>query len=182
MSGTFDIPAPPLAAPSFALRTLAVDDTPDVFACAADPEVARFTLWPAHKSEEFTRGFLKAFTAPTFMSWAIVPRDGATVAGMVFLHSLSKQHMRAEIAFNVGRSHRGRGLATEAARFVLRHSFSQMGLNRVEATCMTANAGSRRVLEKLGMKHEGKSRRSHRRFDGFHDMELYVVLRDEFGA
>ena len=44
---------------------------------------------------------------------------------------------------------------------------------------MPGNAGSRRVLEKLGMLKEGTMRRSHFRYDGFHDMELFSILRDD---
>jgi len=79
----------------------------------------------------------------------------------------------------VARGRWGRGIATEAARLVLRYAFEHYGLNRVEATCMPENAGSRRVLEKLGMEHEGRLRRSHLRHDGFHDMDLFSILRDE---
>jgi ribosomal-protein-alanine N-acetyltransferase len=161
------------------LRGLAVDDAADVFAYASDPEVALYTLWPPHPSVEFTRAFLRMFTAPSLLSWAIVAPESGKVVGMVFLHSLNKHHKRAELSFNVARSHWKRGIATEAARQVLRFAFTQMGLNRIEATCMPANAASRRVLEKLGFTHEGRSRRSHRRHDGFHDMELFALLRDE---
>jgi [ribosomal protein S5]-alanine N-acetyltransferase len=73
-------------------------------------------------------------------------------------------------------------MATDSSRLVLQYAFAKRRLNRIEATCMPANAGSRRVLEKLGMVHEGRSRRSHRRHDGFHDMDIYSILRDEFAA
>jgi hypothetical protein len=41
MSDTFDCQAPALEAGAFTLRGLSVDDAPDVFAYASDPEVAR---------------------------------------------------------------------------------------------------------------------------------------------
>jgi RimJ/RimL family protein N-acetyltransferase len=44
---------------------------------------------------------------------------------------------------------------------------------------MPDNPASRRVLQKLGMRHEGRMRRSHHRHDGFHDMDLFAVLRGE---
>jgi [ribosomal protein S5]-alanine N-acetyltransferase len=182
MGDSFEIQVPVLEAGAFTLRALSVDDAPAVFAYASDPEVARYTLWPPHKSEDFTRGFLKTFTGKGFMNWAIVPREGDQVVGMVFLHSLNRHHSKAEIAFNVARSHWGKGLATEASWRVLRFSFEDLGMNRVEATCMPGNLGSARVLEKLGMAREGMSRRSHIRHDGFHDMELFAILRDEFRA
>jgi ribosomal-protein-alanine N-acetyltransferase len=182
MSDTFGLQAPPLKDHSLTLRRLSVDDAQDVFAYASDPDVARYTLWPPHTSEEFTRGFLRMFTAPACLSWAIVPHEGGRVVGMVFLHSLNRHHARAEISFNVARNHWGQGIATRASRLVLGFSFTRLGLHRIEATCMPANVGSRRVLEKLGMTHEGRSRRSHRRYDGYHDMELFSILLDEFKA
>jgi [ribosomal protein S5]-alanine N-acetyltransferase len=161
------------------LRALSVEDAPAVFAYAADPEVARFTLWQPHPSEEFTREFLAALTGAVVISWAIVLKKEQRVIGMIFFHSFSRVHMKAEIAFNVRRSDWKKGVATVSARAVLHFAFEQLSLNRVEATCMPGNAGSRRVLEKIGMSKEGTMRRSHFRHDGCHDMELFSILRDD---
>jgi ribosomal-protein-alanine N-acetyltransferase len=182
MSDPFDTEVPVLESSVLTLRALRTDDAPAVFTYASDPEVARFTLWPAHESEEQTRGFLRMLTGPDILAWAILPRRTSQLEGIVFLHSLNRHHRRAEIAFNVARSRWGRGIASEAARLVLRYSFEHFGLNRVEATCMPGNTASRRVLEKLGMQREGRLRRSHLRHDGFHDMDLYSILRDGDGA
>jgi RimJ/RimL family protein N-acetyltransferase len=45
----------------------------------------------------------------------------------------------------------GRGLATEGAKAMIRQAFSCRDIDRVFASTMAANTGSRRVLEKLGM-------------------------------
>ena len=182
MSDPFEVTSPVLESDTLTLRALRSDDAPSVFAYASDPEVARYTLWPPHDSQEQTRSFLRMLTGPDILSWAILPRGGARLEGIVFLHSLSRHHRRAELAFNVARGRWGRGIATEAARLVLRYSFEHYGLNRVEATCMPGNAASRRVLEKLGMVREGRLRRSHLRHDGFHDMDLFSILREEAGG
>ncbi|MBB4909720.1 GNAT family N-acetyltransferase [Actinophytocola algeriensis] len=47
----------------------------------------------------------------------------------------------------------GRGLATEGARVLVRRAFEELGLPRVVATTMAVNTGSRRVLEKAGLRH-----------------------------
>ena len=47
----------------------------------------------------------------------------------------------------------GRGLATEGARALVRLAFEEFGTERVFAETMTVNAGSRRVLEKAGLRH-----------------------------
>ena len=45
----------------------------------------------------------------------------------------------------------GRGLASEGAEAMIRQAFLHRDIDRVFASTMTANTGSRRVLEKLGM-------------------------------
>ena len=47
----------------------------------------------------------------------------------------------------------GEGLATEGARLLVRRAFSELAVERVVATTMAVNAGSRRVLEKTGLRH-----------------------------
>jgi RimJ/RimL family protein N-acetyltransferase len=47
----------------------------------------------------------------------------------------------------------GRGLATEGARLLVRRAFTELDLPRVVATTMAVNVGSRRVLEKAGLRH-----------------------------
>ena len=53
----------------------------------------------------------------------------------------------------------GRGIATEAARRLVDLAFERFGVWRVWATCAPQNPASRRVLEKVGMRHEGVLRR-----------------------
>lgn len=177
-SDPFDFAPPELTTERLRLRALSPADAPAVFAYASDPEVARFTLWPPHPSEAFTIGFLQHFTAPAFLSWAITEQGSDHAIGMVFLHTLNRHHRKAELAFNLSRSRWSRGLATEAARPVVALAFETLHLNRLEATCMPANHGSRKVLEKLGLTLEGHLRRSHARYDGFHDMDLYAKVRE----
>jgi ribosomal-protein-alanine N-acetyltransferase len=176
MSDAFEIPAPELTTPRLRLRPLTVEDAPAIFAYASDPEVARFTLWPPHKSLDFTKGFLRLFTQPAFLSWAIVPQGSEEVIGMIFLHSWSKHHRKAEVAFNLARSHWKQGLVTEASARVLSFAFRDLKLNRIEATCMPAHQAARRVLEKAGLVHEGRMRQSQFRYDGAHDMDLFSAL------
>jgi RimJ/RimL family protein N-acetyltransferase len=53
----------------------------------------------------------------------------------------------------------GRGIATEVARLLVDLAFQHFGVWRVWATCAPQNLASRRVLEKVGMRHEGVLRR-----------------------
>lgn len=61
----------------------------------------------------------------------------------------------AEIGWRVLRSQWGQGLAPEGARVLLQHAFETVGMERVWAETMAVNTPSRRVMEKIGMRHVG---------------------------
>ncbi|MFJ4189144.1 GNAT family N-acetyltransferase [Kitasatospora sp. NPDC089509] len=45
----------------------------------------------------------------------------------------------------------GLGYATEGARALVRHAFTELAVDRIVATTMTVNTASRRVMEKAGL-------------------------------
>ncbi|MCQ6559296.1 GNAT family N-acetyltransferase [Paenibacillus mendelii] len=49
----------------------------------------------------------------------------------------------------------GQGFMTEAVGLAVRYCFETAGLHRVQAAVMPHNAGSIRVLEKVGFRYEG---------------------------
>lgn len=55
-----------------------------------------------------------------------------------------------EIGWRLGRHWWGRGIATEAATEVLRFGFGDLALDHVVSICDARNAGSERVMTKLG--------------------------------
>lgn len=62
---------------------------------------------------------------------------------------------QAELGYWIARAHWGRGYATEAARAVLDMAFHGLRLGRIEAGHFADNAGSGRVLAKLGFTAQG---------------------------
>ena len=168
---------PRLQTPRLVLRALGPGDADDIFAYAADPEVARYTLWHTHTSIQESRQFIAWLTRVSMACWAFVHPDTGHVIGTSVLHSYHAQHQRAEIAFNLAKALWGRGYATEAARAVIRAGFMHYGLNRIEGTCMLGNVASARVMEKVGMRFEGILRQYVYTKNAFHDMQLYAILR-----
>ncbi|GAB1516569.1 GNAT family N-acetyltransferase [Actinophytocola sp. KF-1] len=84
-----------------------------------------------------------AAAAPDFVGWfALKP---ATSTGL--------DPGDVELGYRLLPSYWGRGLATEGARLLVRRAFAELGLPRVVATTMAVNTGSRRVLEKAGLRH-----------------------------
>ncbi|WP_421693370.1 GNAT family N-acetyltransferase [Aestuariivirga sp.] len=59
----------------------------------------------------------------------------------------------AELGYRLRRADWSQGLATEGARALIDWGFRKAGYQRVFASTMAANHGSRRVLEKIGLAH-----------------------------
>jgi RimJ/RimL family protein N-acetyltransferase len=75
-----------------------------------------------------------------FVGWfSLRPADSAGLSG------------GTELGYRLLRRFWGRGYATEGARALVAKAFAELGADRVVATTMTVNAGSRRVLEKAGL-------------------------------
>lgn len=87
----------------------------------------------------------------------------------------------AELGWLIAPDHQGRGLATEAARALLDLCFGPLGLRRATASTTEANVASWRVMEKLGMRLETRSRRSTLHRDhGWIDGRVYALLAEEW--
>ena len=58
-----------------------------------------------------------------------------------------------DLGYRLVRRYWRQGLASEASRTLLRHAFDSVGQSRVIAQTMAANAGSRGVMEAIGMRY-----------------------------
>ena len=111
--------------------------------------------------------------------FAIVLRaEDALIGAMGFLINMENQ--RAELGYWIGRPYWNGGYCTEAARAMLRFGFEQLGLNRIYAHHFARNPASGRVMQKIGMVHEGRLPQHVRKWDAFEDLELYGVLKSQF--
>ena len=111
--------------------------------------------------------------------WLIVGPDAGEPAGVLLLNSLPASTSDAsrppsgetEIGWHLHPRAWGRGIATEAARRVLRHAFDG-GLDRVLAVTHPDNAASQAVALRIGMRDEGET-------DAYYDSRcrLFVIDR-----
>jgi RimJ/RimL family protein N-acetyltransferase len=58
-----------------------------------------------------------------------------------------------DLGYRILRRFWRRGLASEASRVLLRHAFDTVGQSRVIAQTMAVNAGSRGVMEAVGLRY-----------------------------
>lgn len=86
----------------------------------------------------------------------IPPED--TVKGVIKISRQQEKIREWEVGWAVHPDKWGHGYATEAAWYVIEWAFGELNLHRVVADCHVCNAASVRVMEKLGMKLEGRMR------------------------
>jgi RimJ/RimL family protein N-acetyltransferase len=173
---------PTLRTDRLVLRPLSLSDVPTVTLLAGAREVAATTLRIPHPYvEDHARQFISALPAEAEASRAFVFAITANdeLCGAVGLH-IEQQHRHAELGYWIGVPYWGRGYATEAARAVVGFGFETLKLERIFAHHFAHNPSSGRVLQKIGMKHEGRLRHCFLKWDQFVDAELYAILRSEF--
>jgi RimJ/RimL family protein N-acetyltransferase len=82
-----------------------------------------------------------------------------------------------EIGWRLAHRHWGKGLATEAARAVVRYGFETVKLKEIVAITVPTNVRSRHVMEKIGMKHIPELDFDHPRIPKGHAFRKHVLYR-----
>ena len=80
--------------------------------------------------------------------------DGRLV-GCAGMHPIDRAHSSVALGYWVAAEVEGRGLVTRAAAELVRLSFADYGLHRVEIRCAAGNHRSRAVALRLGFREEG---------------------------
>ncbi len=71
-------------------------------------------------------------------------------------------------------------LVPEAAKTLLHYGFNELHLNKIFAAAFTNNPGSWRIMEKIGMKHEGTFKQHVVKSGEPMDITYYGILLDEY--
>jgi|LSQX01.1.fsa_nt_gb ribosomal-protein-alanine N-acetyltransferase len=113
----------------------------------------------------------------TVFTWCVELKSEKKVIGRIDLGGFIRKSM-AEISYYFSPEHWGMGLATEAVKEVIRFGFNELKLHRIQATVMSDNISSIKVLEKAGFMEEGLLKR-YTLGKEFHDTIMLAVVREE---
>ena len=168
------------------LRPLGDGDAPALMAIFGDPEAMRYWSVPAWTSIDQAHAMIErdraAMAAGEQLRLGLERLDNGALIGACTLFNLSAACRRAEIGYALARTAWGHGHMNEALRALLRHGFTAMNLNRVEADIDPRNHGSAASLERLGFTREGHLRERWIVGDEVSDSWLYGLLRREWDA
>jgi RimJ/RimL family protein N-acetyltransferase len=87
----------------------------------------------------------------TVWDWIVIHKADQAVIGDIGFMGGPDQEGVVEIGYSIVPEYRNQGYATEIAHHLIAWAFQEKGINVVSATCLDDNAGSIRVLEKVGM-------------------------------
>ncbi|MEW6567968.1 MAG: GNAT family N-acetyltransferase [Chloroflexota bacterium] len=177
-------PQPTLETDRLRLRPFQLGDAAAVQRLAGERDIAASTTniphpyedgvaerWISTHPERFDRGESVVF--------AVTLRQGGELIGAIGLE-INPEYARAELGYWIGKPYWNQGYCTEAARAVVDYGFRRLGLNRIHARHFQRNPASGRVMQKIGMRHEGSLRQHVRKWGVFEDIECYAVLRAEY--
>lgn len=175
-----------LETPRLIMRPFEDRDTEAFSRYRSDPEVARYQGWEAPYSLEQAARFiqdLQSLHPGTPGNWyqiAIQRKDDGILAGDCAFQILLEDSRQAEIGITLAREYQGQGYAHEAAACLLNYLFQEHQLHRVRANCDPENTASARLLERLGMRHEGRFIESLWLKGRYYDEDWYAILRCEW--
>ena len=100
--------------------------------------------------------------------------------GRIGLYDIDHHNGIANIGYWLGEKFQGKGVMTSCCRFLISHAFETMSINRIEIKCAVENKPSQGIPERLDFTREGTIRQGERHADGFVDLFLYSLLREEW--
>ena len=137
------------------LRPLADGDVPALHAFWTQPDVRRY-LWDnaiisRQRVAQIVNSSSAFFAACNSGFFAIERRDQPGVLAGFCGHRRFEDEQTIELLYGILPEHSGKGLATEAAKVVLRHGFQNCGFQRVIAVADTPNQKAVNLMQRLGM-------------------------------
>ncbi len=141
------------------LRPWCEEDAQDCYDYASDPRVGPAAGWPVHPSVDYSRQIIRDVLSQPETYAVVWQKSGRVIGsiGLKFHSDLAHEDNECELGYCVGVPYWGRGVATEAAREMLRHAFADLALDRVWCGYYDGNEKSRRVQEKCGFRYQWTS-------------------------
>lgn len=107
--------------------------------------------------------------------WAIEHTQTKQLIGAVGL-SYNKTHHHGELGYWIGEPYWNQGYASEASRAVIDWAFEDGGYHRIFARHFEFNPASQRVIEKSGLRHEGKQIEHVLKHGVYQTLDVYSII------
>ena len=175
-----------LRTPRLTLRQLTEADGEGCFAIFSSPEVAEYYVWEPFtdvaQGHDLAARAAAMFQRREAIRWGLVLPGVPHIIGSCGYGRWNEENQYGVLGYELARPYWGQGLMSEAVAAVLRVGFGQMNLHRIEATVMTGNTASEKVLTRAGFLHEGVLRDRVRKAGQFRTVSMFGLTRPDWAA
>jgi len=159
------------------LRPYRQDDVDVLHRLWTDPDVRRY-LWDGivisrEQAAAVVDSSIACFETHGFGQWVVFLRGKDSLIGFCGFRYVGDPP-EVELLYGIAPAYWGQGLATEAARAMIRYGFEEYRFDRIFAGADPPNAASFRVMEKAGMTFVNRTR-----VHGL-DAIYYAISREAF--
>ncbi len=170
------------------LRRFKLSDLMPFVAYRSDPQVARYQSWDAPYPLAHGERLIKAMrrqhpdTPGQWFQFAVTLTSTGELIGDCGAKADAADPRQAEVGYTIARPYHGRGYGTDTVRTLLGYLFEARGKHRVTASCDPRNAGSIRLLERIGVRREAHLRESSWFNGEWADDLLFAMLDREWAV
>jgi len=128
----------------------------------------------------FTLGFVESYlnSDRKDLTFAIYVAD--EFAGLIGLKDTDSLNRKTEIGYWLTAQFQQRGIMTKSCFKLMDYCFNNLDMNRIQLKAGVENNKSRAVAERLGFRFEGIERAGELLTNGFIDLAVYGILKNEF--
>lgn len=157
------------------LRPLCVKDANAVFEWASDKRVAKYMIYPVHKSIDTTLEWLRSIdhTTDTAYDFGFVEKSSDKLIGSGGLY-WENDNKQWRVGYNLRFDRWGKGYATEAALEMVRFAKEELQAERIGSEHAIENIASGKVLQNCGLVFTGFG--TYTKYDGSKTFQCREVL------
>jgi ribosomal-protein-alanine N-acetyltransferase len=166
------------------LKNYRLNDLDNIFRLKSEPLVWKFsTKAPTNnedESKEYLENVLKSYIENKHDFQALFLKHTQEYIGEAGIISFNKKNSRAIVGYNLLPKYWNNGYATEITEALVKYSFDNEKVERIEALAVEENRASRKVLEKSGFVLEGLLRNFAYIDNRYFNVCYYGMIRQDY--
>ncbi len=170
----------------YILREHNDEDYIEFFNYYTDPRVNEYILAEIPRTLEEARQDMYYWrnlnTTNNGIYFTIADKQTNKMVGTIGLGSYNKYNSRIEISYDINFDYWRRGIAFNCSMALIKYTFENLNINRIEAVTSTYNEASVRLLEKCGFTFEGTLRQHRFHRGNFVDVYSFSILKEDYLA
>lgn len=159
------------------IRKFTMNDLPRLIELRSDPEVYKYLggtrMQNAEALEKRLQFYIDCYEKHGFGNCAMLWKETSEMFGWSGLQPLEETG-ETEVLYGMAKNFWRRGIGFECAQAWLEFGFTKTNIERIVAIAVPENTGSRRIMEKLGMRFE--------KIENHYglDCKFYAISKEEF--